>query len=475
MVVDVEIADEQGDGRLRIEALQLRPLHEPTALAGGPAVGHDRPAPTELGLLGLVDEIGLRPDEGVALLDRLVEGDRDRIVVSSVDLDRLRTLAEPVDADDTEAMPEPDAGGTGASIETRLGEIWRDLLGVESVSTDDDFFELGGHSLIAIRLMTRIKRELGVRLQLVTIFEAPTLGALAAIVRAERPDLDASGAATTTTSRSSGRQLVPIGEQGEGRPLYVVHGAGGNVLFLWSLARALGGDRPVYGFQAHGVNEGELPDPSVEAMATRYVAELREHARGPYLLAGYSGGGLVTLEMVKQLQALGEQVDHVILFDSVPSGRAWPGRSARWRNLARHVVAGRLGGIKPYVRQSVLDSIRRFVPERDSRRHEHEVQDRELGYVDVGDQGFVNLYYYFSATAEQYVTGTYDVDVTVLKADLVWPAQPDDYHWSGHITGSLAWRTVPGDHHSMFYPEHAPLLAQEVREVLAGVERSTGG
>ena len=97
------------------------------------------------------------------------------------------------------------------------------------------------------------------------------------------------------------QHLVPITSPGPGRPLYVVHGAGGNVLFLWSLGRAMAGERPVFGFQAHGIEGDDLPDPSIEAMADRYVDELRAHAPGPYLLGGYSGGGLVALEMTRQL------------------------------------------------------------------------------------------------------------------------------------------------------------------------------
>ena len=157
--------------------------------------------------------------------------------------------------------------------------IWQELLGVDEVAYDDDFFTLGGHSLIAIRMMTRIKNEFGVRFDLSTMFEASTVAALAERLRAERPGIDEelSGASVANLGdvgvgvgevRSAPRRrLVTISSQGDGLPLYVVHGAGGNVLFLSSLARALGGERPLLGFQAMGVDPDEIPDDSIEAMA----------------------------------------------------------------------------------------------------------------------------------------------------------------------------------------------------------------
>jgi thioesterase domain-containing protein len=129
--------------------------------------------------------------------------------------------------------------------------------------------------------------------------------------------------------------------------------------------------------------------------------------------------------------------------------------------------------VGPYISRTTKDTLRRFVPEPAHRTEEHQVQQRVLGYV-ADDDSFVNLYYYFSAAAEKYQLGTYDVDVTVLKADHVWPVHRDDYYWSEYVTGSLEWRSVEGDHHSMFYPERAPRLASTVSAVLREVDSSSG-
>ncbi|HSM67326.1 MAG TPA: thioesterase domain-containing protein, partial [Ilumatobacteraceae bacterium] len=215
-----------------------------------------------------------------------------------------------------------------------------------------------------------------------------------------------------------------------------------------------------------------------EAMATRYVTELRAHSDGPYLLGGYSGGGIVALEMAHQLAAMGESVDHVVLFDSFPPGTTSPSRRVRWAQLTRRLLRGQISVVSAVARRSVKGSIRRFVPERAGRRQDSELQERALGDV-AGRTDFVDLYYYLSATADQYGLKLYDVDVTVLKSAKVWPVIRDDYFWSDYVTGRLAWHVVPGDHHSMFYPDNAPTLAAVVRRVLAPLDdenaRSGGG
>ena len=91
---------------------------------------------------------------------------------------------------DRKALPDVAEAGSDRyvaprdGLEHQLAELWAGLLEVSRVSREDDFFELGGHSLLATRLVSRIRRDLGLDCPLQVIFEASRLDAFAIRVAA---------------------------------------------------------------------------------------------------------------------------------------------------------------------------------------------------------------------------------------------------------------------------------------------------
>ena len=200
--------------------------------------------------------------------------------------------------------------------EARLALLWREVLGVPAAYAADNFFEQGGYSLLALRLYGRIEQEFGVRLPLPTLFQSPTLAALAeAIDRAASPAAQSgTRAAAPAASRST---LIPLREAGSKPPLFCVHPDHGLVLFYQALTSRLPPDQPVYGLQAVGADGDEAPLSSLEAMAARYIADIRKfQPHGPYHLGGYSLGGVLAAEMARQLHAAGQQVGLLALLDA---------------------------------------------------------------------------------------------------------------------------------------------------------------
>jgi thioesterase domain-containing protein len=194
-------------------------------------------------------------------------------------------------------------------------------------------------------------------------------------------------------------------------------------------------------------------------MAARYVEALRAHTPGPYLLGGYSGGGLVALEMSEQLRRLGEHVTYVVLFDSIPAEHVYPSNASQVRRVVQNLLTHGIRPVWPYLDEWARRSVRRIVPTPAAREQARREQAREMGFIDVSEFGFVNLEEHFAAIVQEYALGTYAVDALLLKADEVWPIHAADYYWRPHSTGRLDIRAVPGNHNTMFNPEHAAVLA----------------
>jgi len=114
--------------------------------------------------------------------------------------------------------------------------------------------------------------------------------------------------------------LVAIQPSGDRPPLFCVHAVAGDVTSYLDLADGLGADQPFYGLQAPGLREGQGAFENLQDMASHYVAAVRgERPKGPYVLAGWSMGGVVAFEMAQQIRQGGGEVSLLVLLEpSVP-------------------------------------------------------------------------------------------------------------------------------------------------------------
>lgn len=197
-----------------------------------------------------------------------------------------------------EAQIQTQEGFVSPATETekKLAALWVKILDLERVGRNENFFDVGGTSIAVANLFVGIEQEFHQRLPLSTLLQASTIKQLARIV-------DGGGEKTDWSS------LVPISTEGSRPPLFLVHGAEGNVLLYRDLARHLGADQPVYGLQSQGLDGSGVFATNIEEMASCYVREIKSvQSEGPYYLGGYCLGGIVALEMAHQLRAQGEQV-----------------------------------------------------------------------------------------------------------------------------------------------------------------------
>ncbi|HEX3151861.1 MAG TPA: amino acid adenylation domain-containing protein [Gemmataceae bacterium] len=226
---------------------------------------------------------------------------------------------------DRAALPVPDAPAAAAAAtayvppandaERALQSLWEEVLNTRPVSMTTRFEDLGGHSLLAAQLIARIESRLGHKIPLETLFTAPTIRELASMIQRK-----------LEVGKGS---LVPLNVEGNQPPLFLIAGAGGHVFTFHKFARLLGNEFPAYGMKAIGVDGSEPPLDRVEPIAERYIEEiLKARPRGPFVLSGYSVGGLMAFEIALLMQKRGIDVARVVLFDThapgYPRRLPWP-------------------------------------------------------------------------------------------------------------------------------------------------------
>jgi len=426
----------------------------PAAIAAALVAQHATAAPSEEAEAGTaVPATGPAPANWTEMAFELY---RPRQVVAAVA--KTSAVLESGIATRPYAAPETD-------MEKHLARIWEEILHLSPVSVEEDFFALGGDSFLAVRLFAQIEAETGKSLPLTALFEAPAIRKLAALLEQGPPRQWAS--------------LVPIQPTGDRPPLYVVHAAGGNVLFYKDLARYLPPDQPLYGLQAKGLGGKEERHRRVEDMARHYISEiLAFQPVGPYYLGGSSFGGLVAYEMARQLMAAGEAVGLVALFDTY--GKGYPRyREAtvnmrglfrlgdrfrhHWRNLSL------LDGSAKWAYIAAKGKKAKNLFRRTARAKKDEIQQqyRAIAGADLGEP-LKKTQNAIQEALDRYTYPPIDGPVTLFRAEQQ-PAgiEPDPaLGWRPLVRGHLSIHEVPGAHGAVTVEPHAGPLVKKLLPVL---------
>ncbi|WP_336206813.1 type I polyketide synthase [Nonomuraea sp. LPB2021202275-12-8] len=154
---------------------------------------------------------GIPPADGAEAFRRLLAARLgSQVVVNATALPEfvagVRELTQDTVADELDAASA--AGGADAlpsdhvaprnDLETTIAGLWSEVLGARQVSVEQDFFELGGNSLVAVQLIALIRKKIGVRLPMRSLFQVPTVAGMAALVEELRGQ-NAPKQATTIT------------------------------------------------------------------------------------------------------------------------------------------------------------------------------------------------------------------------------------------------------------------------------------
>ncbi|MEZ5714962.1 MAG: SDR family NAD(P)-dependent oxidoreductase [Paracoccaceae bacterium] len=490
---DVTLCDRDGNVCVELHNFSIRRLEAGVPLVGAavkaselsfPDAGETHVAsPAEERLRHNLSQ-GIRPEEGAEAFLRALALGRPQLVVSSLSLPDLVRQAEVEEATEGEAQSfgrpdlENDYVAPDGAIEEKLAQFWGDLLGVKEIGAEDNFFDLGGHSLIAVRLFAMVRKQWAVDFPISVLFEAPTIRACAGMIAAEGVSDESTGSPTAPAAKKPERRfthLVPMhqGEGGPRRPFFLVAGMFGNVLNLRHLAHLLGTDRPFFGLQARGLLGEDAPHGTIPEAARDYLAEMRQvQPKGPYMLGGFSGGGIIAYEIAQQLKAAGDEVALLVMLDTpLPQRRPLSGRDRAAIQL-QELKAGGFAYPFKWLGRRVAWEI--------AKRRKNGAEPAENAEVSFHNSAIEQA---FLGAVAQYDLKPWDGPLALFRPPLVGKWQVSGGAWvnseRAYVTHDNDWTPiaplievveVPGDHDSMVLEPNVRVLAARMRRAIEDAE-----
>ncbi|WP_410643394.1 SDR family NAD(P)-dependent oxidoreductase [Amycolatopsis sp. lyj-346] len=161
--------------------------------------------------------------QALTAFDQLTAHAGPAVIVAAGGLgERLPGTAKPAKTTTADRFPRPDLPQPYTppmtATERGLAEVWSAVLGVEPVGTRDNFFDLNGNSLLALQMLALVKERFGVAIPTVTLFELPTVQALAATLAEQAPAQAVAPAAPVVAADPDddelGRHIAIVGMAG---------------------------------------------------------------------------------------------------------------------------------------------------------------------------------------------------------------------------------------------------------------------
>ncbi|WP_299124662.1 non-ribosomal peptide synthetase [uncultured Winogradskyella sp.] len=344
--------------------------------------------------------------------------------------------------------------------EQTVSEIWCKSLNKEKIDIHSDFFELGGHSIIAVKVIASVENIMGKKLPLSALMVHPTIEKLSTFIDGD-------------IEKETWSSLVSIKTEGNKTPLYVVHGAGHNILFFNSTAKHLDNNQPVYGLQSKGLNKNDKPHDKIEEMASHYISEiLQKNPEGPYALAGYSFGGIVAYEMARQLLAQGKKVETVVLIDTYVFPKYYFSDAFRRKCANVFYTIGKVY----FAVKNMFSSVKNFKTRIDifmtiARNLFLRVTKSNNNNRTISDTELLDLYELDrnqDIALNQYTITPDNVEIDLLVADdnVYFKHDAKNFGWKNIALGGITRHMIPGNHAKMFTSPNDEKLASILQNIL---------
>ncbi len=374
---------------------------------------------------------------------------------------------------DRNAMPEPDLTSLATReyaapkghVEMALAEIWQQLLGVSRVGRTDHFFELGGHSLLALRLIEGINATLGVEFALRDLFANPVLSQMAKQLTAQ----DKKDVAT-----SDRPNLVHLRRGRSPVKLVCIHpGGGGGIGEAYApLIGALSKEMDVTGISAVDLDTLTRPEASVPEIAANYLHQLSDIIQTPWILVGWSAGGLIAYEMTRLAMKNGCIPLGTLLIDSYPHTRdTMP--DEREVRVEFYEFLQRIGWLTPQTGGGNIDAL----SSTESALFEailDRMQSSGEERVNITRNELEYIYQVFSTLQEayyKYQIPDYDgnIDLFIARDSDTDPGE----FWANRVRAGLTITPVNGTHYSMLFQENVTPIALRIQQLCVNYDALT--
>lgn len=333
-------------------------------------------------------------------------------------------------------------------IETFLIELWEKLFNIQGIGVNYDFFELGGDSLLAVQFLMEVQKRYETFIPISTLLEISTIKDIAGIIRGEIkiPELG------NVTVLKQGNALLP--------PLFCLYG----VLLYKDLADSLDIENIVCAVylqeEIDVINKGkdsrefqEFPD--VTRITQLYLKSIKKYQQqGPYFLCGESFGGIIALEVARELMKQGDEVKLVAMLDTHVPG--FTDRLSTWQKAMIHLQTGGIG--------SVYGKILAKLASKDNRPKRKENAIQSAG---SGDELADVRKYIRKKAIDNYVVEPYDYPVLLCRATKRSEFEPKqvDLGWGEYIK-NLSVVDIEGDHLGILAKGQVEALAAELSKYM---------
>ena len=333
------------------------------------------------------------------------------------------------------------------------------------ISLNDNFIDMGLDSMTALSIIVDIEEQFDKRFPLNVLVHHPTTKLLANFID------------TSTSSPYS--SLIALKKDGSKVPLYLLHGIGLNLFNFNGMLSYMNASQPVYGLRAAGMDGNKTPLKSIESLAAHYNRQILNHDPiGPYAIAGYSFGGIIAFEMVKQFKESGKSVELLAMIDThikhppplslvtkaaKKITRQFKKLTFRIESFYLHPLANinYLGTLYGNTFKSILIWLGVL--------DKYKVSELPAYMQNVVER--------MEKAWHRYTIKPYDVKLDLFKAEkrLYYVDEPNLLGWGRYAQQGVTVHTVPGDHADMFEPPNDKTLAELLQKRLDEMPSNISG